>query len=65
MIDKKIKEEFMQVKTGEEWNLFAKKYLDIKFSEIDEEMCQHFENLVRSITPKEQLENPQIHYEVF
>lgn len=65
MIDKKIKEEFMQVKTGEEWNLFAKKYPDIKFSEIDEEMRQHFEDLVRSITPKEQLENPHIHYEVF
>ena len=65
MINKKIKEEFMQIKTGKEWNLFAKKYAGIKLSEFDEEMQQHMNELIRSTAPKEQLENPHLHYEAF
>lgn len=64
MMDKKIKEEFMKIKTGEEWNAFREKYKQVDF-EFDHDMNQHFNDLIRSYATKEQLENPHIHYEAF
>ncbi|MCO7122035.1 hypothetical protein NIA71_08745 [Ihubacter massiliensis] len=64
MVNKKIKEEFMQIKTGEEWNAFREKYAPFDFV-FDHDMDQHFNELVRSNATKEQLENPRIHYEAF
>lgn len=64
MINEKIKAEFMQIKTGEEWNEFREKYKSVDY-DFDLEMKMHFNDLIRSYATKEQLENPHIHYEAF
>ncbi|NBI64929.1 hypothetical protein D3Z38_18280 [Clostridiales bacterium] len=64
MLTETIKREFMEIKTGEEWNAFREKYAPFDFK-FDAEMNRRFNELARSWAPKRQLENPHIHYEAF
>ncbi|MDO4170297.1 MAG: hypothetical protein Q4D45_10395 [Lachnospiraceae bacterium] len=59
-----MKKEFMSVKNGHEWNAFKKKYPHYTFEDVDKEMSEHFNELIRSVATKEMLDNPHIHYEV-
>ena len=59
-----MKKELLEVRTGEEWNEFKERYPNVKFSEVDHEMKQHINSLIRSTATQEMLDNPSIHYEV-
>lgn len=59
-----VKKELLEVKNGDEWNLYRVKYPDVLLTEIDLEMKKHINWLIRQGATKEQLENPHIHYEV-
>lgn len=60
----KMKKDFMKVKNGYEWNKFKEKYHGHTLKDLDDEMREHFNEILRSNATKEMLENPHIHYEV-
>lgn len=58
------KKAFLDVESMEEWEELKKKYPDMRFSDMDREMKQHMNKLLKRMATSEQLKNPQIHYEV-
>ena len=59
----KMKKDFMKVKNGYEWNEFKERYPNYTFEDIDNEMKEHFNEILRGNATKEMLNNPHIHYE--
>ena len=59
-----VKKEFMKINTVAEWDEIRKKYPDFMVSDMDHEMKMHFNKVLRTMAPQEQIDNPNIHYEV-
>lgn len=54
MIDKNIKKDLLKIKTGEDWNIFTKKYKNkINMIDWDDEMKKHFSSFLINLKEKE------------
>lgn len=59
-----VKQAFMKMETGKDWEALKTKYPGMHFSDMDMEMKMHMNAVLKRMAMPDQLESPQIHYEV-
>ena len=59
-----VKQAFMNIQTFDEWERLKNEYPEMHFSDMDLDMKNHMNKILKGLATSEQLESPQVHFEV-